>query len=238
MKIDSTEEKGMFGMESRRKMAVAAMILFIIAFYTGRVQKVQNLSNADFIRFHVVANSDSAEDQALKLQVRDGVLEEINRGMAEYTMAQADPSEKRVELTLEQSREYVKTHLDEIQRTGERIVRTMGYDYPVDADLEICEIPEKTYGNVTFPEGTYEALNVTIGSGGGRNWWCVLFPPLCLVGAVPSEEGMVPEETEALELYRNAVWDPKYDQLLKAAEKAQPVKLELKFKVLEILSEA
>lgn len=226
-------------MDTRRKMAMAAMILFVLAFYTGRTSGGQGLTNGDFLRFHVIANSDSPEDQELKLKVRDGLLEEIDRGLAVHTMAQAGTEEGRVELTLEQSRAYVRDHLEEIAQAGERIVRTLGYDYDVTAELGPCRIPEKTYGNVTFPEGEYEALNVTIGHGGGQNWWCVLFPPLCLIGAEPAEEKMAADDSqtarEALTMYRNVVWNPKYEPLLKAAQSETPVKLELKFKTLEYL---
>ena len=222
-------------MGSRRMMAAAALILCVMAFYTSPAVQgkavtagaapAESLSNADFLRFHVIANSDSAEDQALKLQVRDGLLEEINRNLLAHTMTQAKPEESRVELTQEEVRTYVAAHLTEIERKGEQIVRTLGKDYEVTAKLELCEIPEKIYNNVAFPEGQYEALNVTIGSGGGQNWWCVLFPPLCLVGAEP-----LPTEIQL---------PSKYDPLVQAAmegEKTdQPVKLELQFLTLELI---
>ena len=204
----------------RRTMAMAALAMAAVAVYTGQslgAQNQQQLTNRDFIRFHVIANSDDPADQALKLKVRDGVLAMIDRELTELTVAQARPEAGRVELTLEQSRRYVQEHLDEIADTAQKIVHTNGYDYRVKANLGPRHIPEKTYGNVTFPEGEYEALNIVIGDGSGQNWWCVLFPPLCTVGARPA--------------------DPRYDTLWEAVDGEEPAKLQLKFKTLEYLEQ-
>ena len=134
------------------------------------------------IRFHAIANSDSEADQALKLKVRDGVLTEINKKLAYETMLRHDGDMKQIaELDTDEARRFIEANLDEIKLTAEKIVRDEGYDYEVVVELGICWIPEKTYGSVTFPAGNYEALNIKIGSGGGQNWWCVLFPPLCII---------------------------------------------------------
>ncbi len=152
------------------------------------------MSNDDFIRFHVIANSDSQEDQQLKLKVRDGVLAEINSELVQETMAQEidifqtsgtaidreeneEVSQTRVSLDLEQSRSYILDNLSEIEETAEQIIRENGFDYSAEAELGVKWIPQKTYGNLIFPSGNYEALNITIGEGKGQNWWCVLFPP-------------------------------------------------------------
>ena len=214
-------------MGSRRMMAAAALILCVMAFYTSPAMRTRAvttgapvpLTNGDFLRFHVIANSDSAEDQALKFRVRDGLLEEIDRKLTLHTMASAGPGTGRVELTQDQVRAYVGEHLEEIAQTAEKIVRTLGYEYDVAARLEVCQIPEKTYGKVTFPEGQYEALNVTIGSGDGQNWWCVLYPPLCLVGAEP-----LPSK-----------YDPLVQAAAEGAKTGQPVKLELRFLTLDFI---
>lgn len=183
----------------RRKMGAVLFIIVCMALYTGWYSKENNeLKNEHegIIRFHVLANSDSEEDQALKLKVRDGVLEAINEDMIRETMEQYDTVEvsvaegetdskikkiKKVELDEEASRAYIVEHIDFIEETAERIIQENGYDYDVKAELGIRWIPEKTYGEMTFPAGNYEALNITIGAGEGHNWWCVLFPPLCLI---------------------------------------------------------
>ena len=126
--------------------------------------------------------------------------------------------------------------MQEFAEVGRQIVRNNGYNYTVTADIGARYVPEKTYGNVTFPAGEYEALNVVIGSGKGENWWCVLFPPLCMIGAEAPEE----MDAQVLGLYQQALWDPRYDQLLQAAQAGQagqPVELQLKFKSLEYMKQ-
>ena len=119
------------------------------------------------IRFHVIANSDSPEDQALKLQVRDAVLSATQ----EFYPQKA---------SLEEARDALSDHLGELARTGQETVEAAGYDYPVTASLEKCWFPTKEYDGFALPAGEYTALRVVIGAGEGQNWWCVVFPPLCL----------------------------------------------------------
>lgn len=119
------------------------------------------------IRFHVIANSDTPEDQALKLQVRDAVLSATQEFYPQ-------------EATLEEARDALSDHLGELARTGQETVEAAGYDYPVTASLEKCWFPTKEYDGFALPAGEYTALRVVIGEGGGQNWWCVVFPPLCL----------------------------------------------------------
>lgn len=120
------------------------------------------------VRLHVLANSDTQEDQALKLAVRDAVL------------AAADgvvpPGAE-----LEEAEQAITQALPAIADAGARVVGEQGYSYPVTASLEHdVWFPTKEYTDFAFPAGEYTALRVTIGEGGGRNWWCVVFPPLCL----------------------------------------------------------
>ena len=122
------------------------------------------------IRFHVIANSDSQWDQALKLQVRDAVLAETERFYPEG----AD---------LETAREALSAHLGELAQAGRETAEAAGYDYPVTASLEKCWFPTKEYDGFALPAGEYTALRIVIGEGAGQNWWCVAFPPLCLGAA-------------------------------------------------------
>ncbi len=214
---------------------------------TREAQAGGSLSNDDFIRFHVIANSDSAEDQALKLKVRDGLLAAINEDMAveAQTAAGAEP----VSLDIDSSREYIRGHLAEIERTARGILRENGCDYGVKANLGVRWIPEKTYGNLTFPAGNYQALNVTIGSGDGQNWWCVLFPPLCLIDPdSPQAAAEAYDATDAAKVfsqaganvdgfYSQALLDDKYKELLKAAEGKERTTVKLKFKSVELLNQ-
>lgn len=122
------------------------------------------------IRFHVIANSNSQEDQELKLQVRDAVL----AATEDFYPQGAD---------LETARAAVSSHLGELARTGQETVEAAGYSYPVTASLERCWFPTKEYDGFALPAGEYTALRVVIGAGEGENWWCVAFPPLCLGAA-------------------------------------------------------
>lgn len=185
------------------------------------------LTNEDFIRFHVVANSDSEEDQALKLKVRDELLDEINKGLVKRAVAQADVDDDTASLDIEQSRRYIAENIYEIQAEAERIVRDEGYDYEVKAEFGVSWIPEKTYGSVTFPAGNYEALKVLIGEAEGHNWWCVLYPPLCLIDSKTAS-------ASSEEIMKDAVLSGKYKKLAEAAESGRPAKaLHMRFKSLE-----
>ncbi len=186
------------------------------------------LSNEDFIRFHVVANSNSSEDQRLKLIVRDELLKNINEGLTAETMATADTGQSKVTLDIDRSKEFIEENLTELEKKARGILSKQGCNDPVKANLDVAWIPQKTYGDVTFPAGNYNALTVTIGQGQGENWWCVLFPPLCLIGLTPEGDG------EMEDLYKEAILDDKYSVLLEESEK--PKTLILKFKTLDLLN--
>ena len=127
------------------------------------------------LRLHVVANSDSEYDQALKLCVRDAVIKEVEK----YTPDCAD---------IDEARETVLTKLDNIAEVARDEVARLGYDYPIEVRLGEEEYPTKTYASLCFPSGRYLSLQVLIGEAEGQNWWCVLFPPLCLDAATRSNE--------------------------------------------------
>ena len=122
------------------------------------------------IRFHVIANSDSDEDQNLKFKVRNRVLAKVQNALEGSSSAS-------------RTRAYIEENLEEIEACALQCVRAEGYDYNVKARIGVTAIPAKQYDDVYFPAGSYEALTITIGEGKGRNWWCVVFPPLCLVDA-------------------------------------------------------
>lgn len=155
---------------------LALMLGILIAVVAGSWlgQEQQELADS-VIRFHVIANSDSEEDQALKLAVRDRVL------------AQAEdlyPSDA----TLEEAQAALEGHLGVLAAAGQEVVEERGMDYPVTAQLTDCWFPTKEYEGFALPAGNYTALRVTIGEGKGKNWWCVAFPPLCLGAASETVE--------------------------------------------------
>ena len=170
----------------------------------------EELTKEDFIRFHVIANSNDEEDQALKLHVRDAILERITPDLNQMD-------------SVAHTRDYIVDRMDEIVAIAEDVISEQGFSYGAKAALGNRWIPEKTYGQVTFPAGTYEAFTVTLGEGAGENWWCVMFPPLCLIDESEEDE-------EALE--PGDFISEKYEPLIESNRQGKP--LTLKFKSAEV----
>lgn len=233
------------GLKRKQMQMLLLVLLCLLAYTTWNVQKRMqpSMTNEDFIRFHVIANSDTEEDQALKKQVRDRLLKKINEELVQEAIEQADGEATEVSLNLEDSREYIQKHLRDIEQEAESVIKEKGYTYQATAILGNRWVPKKSYGNVTFPAGNYEALNVSIGEGKGQNWWCVLFPPLCLIGAETPEEldsdlvPVVQMDPKVAAIYREALTEETYKELIKAATdpKRKPTTLKLKFKTLELV---
>lgn len=127
------------------------------------------------VRLQVRAASDAPEDQALKLKVRDAVLE-VCRPLLENCSSREDASA------------VLGSHLDEITRTAESVMRSEGSAYSVAAELAVTAFPTREYDGFALPAGQYTALRVVLGEGKGRNWWCVVFPPLCNAAATGNLE--------------------------------------------------
>ena len=123
------------------------------------------------LRFHVLANSDSVEDQAVKEKVRDSVG------------AYLQPLIKEAD-NLEETKQIITDNIKEIEAVSRATLNQYGYDYQVTAHITHADFPEKTYGSYTFPKGEYEALQILIGEAAGQNWWCVLYPNMCFRGSV------------------------------------------------------
>ena len=136
--------------------------------------KMQQAIASKVIRFHVLANSDSLEDQNLKLSVRDAILQELGAELQQCA-------------TKEETEIFLKNSFDRIQKTALAEIKKQGYEYDIKVSLEKTIFPLKTYGEFSFPAGMYDALRVEIGTGKGQNWWCVMYPPMCYVDAAWSE---------------------------------------------------
>jgi len=133
-----------------------------------KAQAAENDISNKIIRFHVIANSDSLNDQAVKLRVRDDVLS--------YLSPKLEKSN-----SLEESKKILTESSIQVKKIAIEQLRKSGYDYNVKIELSNENFPIKTYGNITLPQGKYQAYRIIIGSGKGQNWWCVMFPPLCFV---------------------------------------------------------
>lgn len=184
------EYKGSKMAEKRRRRSIfsvaAAVILGVLL--TGsavrgqqvqlKERQTQEALAEEVLRFHVLANSNSEEDQELKMKVKEAILTYMER-----EIPQAD--------SVDETKTWAESHLSEIETVAKQVVHREGYGYEVDAEVTESEFPDKTYGDVTFPAGEYEALRIEIGEAEGQNWWCVLYPNLCFLDAV---NAVVPEE--------------------------------------------
>ena len=166
----------------------------------------------ELIRFHVRANSDSYEDQQLKLLVKTSVVTYIQPFLSESD-------------SLDTSRQILTSHIDDIDEVARQTLADNGSDYDVKVYFEESYFPMKTYGDVTLPPGEYEAFRIDIGKSEGKNWWCVLYPPLCFVDAT---HGELPDES--MEELRNILTDDEYDAVTDTDYKVQ-------FKYLTVLNE-
>lgn len=203
-----------------RKIILTSLVVgLIVTFTMGMFTKVYSdtiqsgIAN-EVIRFHVLANSNSKEDQDLKLKVRDGILNEFKDQLN---------SSKNINET----RQIILSNIDNIEKCSEKIIKEQGYNYQVSASLSFDEFPTKDYGDISFPAGEYETLRIVIGSGEGNNWWCVMFPPLCFVDVTHSK---IPNEDKK-EL-KTILTDEEYNIVVRAkSEDVLPFKV--KFKVVE-----
>ena len=182
-------------------IALSALLLFGLW-----LEREQTEVSDSVLRLHVLANSDRAEDQALKLKVRDAVLQEAKAILPESS-------------SVREAEKVLGKNLERLAAAGAAVVAEEGYDYPVSAGLEDIWFPTKEYEDFALPAGEYRALRIVIGEGEGQNWWCVVFPQLCM-GA----------EGEFVETANAAGLDPELAQTLEG-------EYELRFWVLEKLGE-
>lgn len=169
--------------------------------------EIQQGIAGEVFRLHVIANSDKALDQELKIQVKTEVVKYLEELLGEET-------------TLEETKEAVLMYLPEIEKRAEKIIKQKGFDYPVHASVEKTYFPEKTYGDCTFPAGEYEALNVRIGEAKGRNWWCVLYPGLCFID---DTYGIVTDEKKA-EL-KTVLTEAEFEEIMGNSQRKRKVRI-------------
>lgn len=172
---------------AHRDVARAAAVLTVVAIllvsaqsaWAGRNQVAYNQTNlirGEIFRLHVRANSDDPADQVQKLKVRDAILEALGPGFAGLPDAAAAEA-------------YVREHLAQITEVAERAAAENGPAYAVRATVGTSLFPTRVYGSLLVPSGWYRALQLSIGNGSGQNWWCVLFPPLCLTDLATDPDG-------------------------------------------------
>ncbi len=192
-----------------KKLEIAVVLGLICAIFfsdfSGFAQRVKNLQE-NVLRLHILANSDSDEDQALKLKVRDALLEQ-----SEALFAGCE--------TPEEMRERAAAQKETIRLLAQAVVEENGSDDKVTVQLVQMEFDEKQYEEITMPAGEYDALRILIGEAEGQNWWCVMYPPLCIPAAAD-----VTGDAEAAEVY----FDEETSEILTESRK-----FEVRFKCLE-----
>ena len=199
-------------MASTKKLLICTFVILAISIVAGLFPVHGESEIYDtVVRLHVIANSDSESDQALKLLVRDEII------------AVVSPAVKNCKNQAEAiaAIEEIKGDIEEAARG---VVEREGYDYPVSVELGREHYPTKNYESCAFPEGEYISLRVIIGEGEGQNWWCCLFPPLCLTAATPDGDesnedafisvGLTPEQYKIITENDN----PKYKIRFKFVE--------------------
>ena len=201
-------------MKNFKRFTLLFLLLFIYVLisataYTNAV--CSNISDSVF-RLHVIANSNSAEDQNLKYLVRDSVLEYMNTLTSNTN-------------TKEKIKEIVTSNLEEFKQIAQATVYENGFDYEVSVEIGNFEFPTKTYGDVSFPAGLYDALKIKIGNADGQNWWCVMFPPLCFIDV---SSGIVPEDSK--DVLESELSEEEYSIITGDENESK-----IKFKIVEVL---
>lgn len=201
------------------KIGILIIISLLLFLYTivcafSYVNAVSSdISNSVF-RLHVLANSNTEEDQALKYKVRDNLLTYMNDICKNCT-------------SKEEAINLVSIHQEEFKQVALETIKNEGYSYNVNIEIGNFEFPTKQYGDISLPAGYYDALRVKIGKAEGKNWWCVMFPSLCFVDI---SSGIVPEDSK--EELQNVLSDEEYSLISDSSNYG----IKLKFKILELFA--
>ncbi len=207
----------------KREKNILLLSIFIGAFITlvfmlatkSYSYNIQKGIADEVIRLHVLANSDEDYDQQLKIKVKDGIVKMLE-------------NELHNSMSKDETRIILLQNLDKIEDKTKKIIEENGYNYNVSAKITFDDFPTKQYGDVVLPAGEYEALKVEIGEAKGKNWWCVMFPPLCFVDASVKE---VPKEDK--DMLKSVLTDTEYDIVTKA-DNENDIPIKIKFKIVEM----
>lgn len=204
-------------MKKNLKMVIILSFLLFIYISICAISYAQNVStdiaNSVF-RLHVIANSDTEEDQNLKYIVRDNLLDYMNSICKDCNSKQEAIS-------------IVEKNKDTFEQIAINTIKEQGYSYDVNINIGNFEFPTKHYGDISLPAGFYDALRVEIGQAKGQNWWCVMFPPLCFVDI---SSGVVPNESK--ELIENSLSEEEFALVTNQSDN----EIQFKFKLLEFFT--
>ena len=179
--------KSILSIICNKKVKNSLILLFLLFLYISisaisYVNAVSSDIENSVFRLHVIANSDTDEDQDLKYKVRDNLIEYMNSLCKDVT-------------SKEEAIKISKLHEEDFLNIANNTIKENGYSYPVTIEFGNFSFPTKDYGDISLPAGYYDALRIKIGEAKGQNWWCVMFPPLCFVNV---SSGIVPEESKEL----------------------------------------
>lgn len=208
-------------MKGKTKIIINITLIFAILIGVAAVSLAEVYKNVDgykekLIRLHVIANSDTKEDQNIKLDIRDKIIEEMTPKFKESQ-------------SISETREILSENMDLIQQIAKEELHKIGKEYDVNVYFGDYDFPTKTYGGFTLPAGNYTALRVVLGEGKGENWWCVMFPPLCFLDM---DNGVASEETE--KNMTEVLTEEEYN-MISSEEDAEDVPVKIKFKLVEVL---
>lgn len=198
----------------RLSLIIFLLLTFIIVSAISYVSAVSTNISKSVFRLHVIANSDSEEDQNLKYIVRDNLINYMNSLTKNITS-----KDKAIEIA--------KEHKQDFYDIAKKTIEENGYDYDVNIEIGNSYFPTKYYGDITFPAGYYDALKVEIGNAKGQNWWCVMFPPLCFVDM---STGIVPNESK--ETIRKNLPEEEYALISDTSSRS----INFKFKLIELFN--
>lgn len=166
----------------QRRKAMIVLVLLALFIFVSNMEFATQIDSDSLIRIHVLANSDSQADQALKLQVKDAVVT--------YLKPQLEQS-----CSIAESRQIIQRSLPQIEQIAQQTLQQQHSGYQVTLQYGRFDFPIKYYGSFSLPAGNYEALRILIGEGQGHNWWCVLFPPMCFTDNDASSSGKYTDQT-------------------------------------------
>ena len=192
------------------KALLCGFIVSVACSFVNFSGKCDNISNKVF-RLHIIANSNSEEDQSLKLKVRDRILKDFS----------GESSEAK---NMQEAEVLAKDNIERLRISAQDEVYKNGYNYPVKAEIVNMHFNTRFYENVALPAGNYDALRITIGEARGKNWWCVLFPALCVPAATENKglEQAVPKKAAEI-----AEQPQHYKIAFKSAELYEEVKVKI-----------
>lgn len=217
----------MFGKKKGIAVFTACLLLYM-SVHAGERALMQQKIASEVLRFHVLANSDSEEDQAVKYQVRDAVLawleEELQvieeKQEAEFLEKRSDEGRSGVLDGREETMKLLQGRLAELEAVADGVLDEAGMAYCASAEVTRCYFPDRTYGSCTFAAGWYDALRIRLGEAKGQNWWCVLYPRLCFQDCLHAVM-----EDEQLQELQEVLTVEEYESLL-----TQPQKWKLAFR--------